>query len=314
MKWYVKQLSQLANVSVRTLHHYDQIGLLNPSCREGNRYRLYSEADLLRLQQIIALKFLGFDLTQIKSLLDSDENVLENFAMQRDLLRRKCEALMEACNLLDRISVDYQRNKSMSWQEIIETIEVYQMTYTIEDEWVKEIFNEKELKEYAEFEKEIKANNSQKDKAKFEKDWSQLISDINTNINIDPTSDEGVALGKQCMDLVDSLYGKRYAHLRTKKFKQGYGEGKGIGEHGLTVEVIKFMEASTKAYWRKRIMDILTCIDAEPTSSLVERWNSLMDEMYGTSEERKKALLKIAETDDMTTSAQKSWLKQHIDQ
>lgn len=64
--WYAKELSKLANVTVRTLHYYDKIDLLKPSIRLENKYRLYSESDLAKLQQIIALKFFGFELNQIK--------------------------------------------------------------------------------------------------------------------------------------------------------------------------------------------------------------------------------------------------------
>ena len=74
-QWYAKELSQLTQVSVRTLHHYDKIGLLKPSLRQSNDYRLYSEKDLLKLQQIIALKFFGFELSQIKLLLAKQDDV-----------------------------------------------------------------------------------------------------------------------------------------------------------------------------------------------------------------------------------------------
>lgn len=54
MKVYtVSQLATLAGVTVRTLHHYDRIGLLTPSSRTGAGYRLYGESDLFRLQQIL---------------------------------------------------------------------------------------------------------------------------------------------------------------------------------------------------------------------------------------------------------------------
>jgi DNA-binding transcriptional MerR regulator len=75
-QWYVKELSQLTQVSVQTLHHYDRMGLLMPSVRLPNGYRLYSEKDLLKLQQILALKFFGFELAQIKTLLATEVNVL----------------------------------------------------------------------------------------------------------------------------------------------------------------------------------------------------------------------------------------------
>ena len=64
--WYVKTLSKLTGVSVQTLHHYDRIDLLKPSLRLSNGYRVYSEKDLLQLQQIIALKFFGFELLKIR--------------------------------------------------------------------------------------------------------------------------------------------------------------------------------------------------------------------------------------------------------
>ena len=77
--WYVKTLSKLTGVSVQTLHHYDHIGLLKPSVRLTNGYRLYSERDLLKLQQIIALKFFGFGLSQIKTLLTGNVETLGHF-------------------------------------------------------------------------------------------------------------------------------------------------------------------------------------------------------------------------------------------
>jgi DNA-binding transcriptional MerR regulator len=52
----VKEVADLAGISVRTLHHYDNIGLLTPAVTEANGYRLYSEEDLARLQQILFLK------------------------------------------------------------------------------------------------------------------------------------------------------------------------------------------------------------------------------------------------------------------
>ena len=56
-QWYVKDVSKITGVSVQALHHYDRIDLLKPSYRRANGYRLYSEKDLMTLQQIVALKF-----------------------------------------------------------------------------------------------------------------------------------------------------------------------------------------------------------------------------------------------------------------
>ena len=82
-QWYAKALSELTYVSVRTLHHYDKIGLLKPTLRQSNGYRLYSEKDLLKLQQIIALKFFGFELSQIKLLLAKQDGMIENLGCDK---------------------------------------------------------------------------------------------------------------------------------------------------------------------------------------------------------------------------------------
>ncbi|MCZ7543136.1 MAG: MerR family transcriptional regulator [Anaerolineae bacterium] len=66
----IAAFAKLAGVTVRTLHHYDRMGLLTPSSSTEAGYRLYTQRDLLRLQQILTLKWMGFALKQIKALLD----------------------------------------------------------------------------------------------------------------------------------------------------------------------------------------------------------------------------------------------------
>lgn len=67
----VGQVSELAGVSIRTLHYYDRIGLLCPSSRTDAGYRLYSDEDLRRLQQILLFRELEFSLEDIRRVLDS---------------------------------------------------------------------------------------------------------------------------------------------------------------------------------------------------------------------------------------------------
>ncbi len=66
----VGEVAELAGVTVRLLHHYDAIGVLSPSGRSDAGYRLYSYADLERLQEILVWRQLGFPLAEIKALLD----------------------------------------------------------------------------------------------------------------------------------------------------------------------------------------------------------------------------------------------------
>ena len=82
----VHEFAELAGVTVRTLHHYDRLGLLEPR-RTAAGYRVYSVRDLERLEQIVALKFLGLPLRQIKLLLDQETLQLPDaLRMQRTVL------------------------------------------------------------------------------------------------------------------------------------------------------------------------------------------------------------------------------------
>jgi DNA-binding transcriptional MerR regulator len=99
-RYTVSQVASMAHVTVRTLHHYDEIGLLVPSERTAKGYRLYDEADLRRLQQILIFRELDFSLEAIGQILDAP--VFERgtaLRAQRDVLvrgLRRTEAVLKA--------------------------------------------------------------------------------------------------------------------------------------------------------------------------------------------------------------------------
>src|SRR6185437_12304286 len=102
----VSDFAEKAGVTVRTLHHYDRLGLLKPSGRTEAGYRLYGERDFARLQQIVTLRFIGMPLRQIKDLLDRDELDLKSaLQLQRRLLLEKplpVEAAIQAIEKAER--------------------------------------------------------------------------------------------------------------------------------------------------------------------------------------------------------------------
>lgn len=98
----VKQLSDLAGVSVRTLHYYDEIALLKPSSVNENSYRFYDEAAVLRLQQILFYREMGVGLLQIKEILDSPTfNLVSALEAHRALLEQKIERLQHLVSTVD---------------------------------------------------------------------------------------------------------------------------------------------------------------------------------------------------------------------
>ncbi len=92
MSWTVGELARLAGVTVRTLHHYDRIGLLRPSGRTAAGYRSYELPDLDRLQQVLVYRELGFPLEEVATLLDDPEaDPAEHLRRQHRLLRDRLE-------------------------------------------------------------------------------------------------------------------------------------------------------------------------------------------------------------------------------
>ncbi|HEY5002165.1 MAG TPA: MerR family transcriptional regulator, partial [Ktedonobacteraceae bacterium] len=81
--YHSSQFAQKASVTVRTLRYYDKVGLLSPSLYTESGYRLYTNEDLLRLQNILALKFLGFSLEEIRALLQTGPKRLEEVLAQQ---------------------------------------------------------------------------------------------------------------------------------------------------------------------------------------------------------------------------------------
>lgn len=103
MKYTVHQLAKLAGITVRTLHHYDQIGLLKPSFSGSNGYRYYEEKELLKLQQILFFRELEFSLEQIKEIVTSPTfDTVEVLQEQRKMFIMKRKQLDELLSTIDK--------------------------------------------------------------------------------------------------------------------------------------------------------------------------------------------------------------------
>ena len=117
----VKQLSELAGVSVRTLHYYDEIGLLRPSQVGANSYRYYDEAAVLRLQQILFYREIGLELMQIKDVLDSPHfDLVTALKSHRAALQDKSERLQKLLATVDQTLQHLMGETTMSKRQLFE--------------------------------------------------------------------------------------------------------------------------------------------------------------------------------------------------
>ena len=128
----IKQLSKMAGVTPRTLHYYDEIGLLKPSRVGENGYRYYGEESLLRLQQILFYRELGIPLEEIKKIMGRrDFDVLGALRSHREALQKQVRRLNRLINTVDN------------------TIEHLKGTNAMSDKAYFEGFSEEEQEKYA---------------------------------------------------------------------------------------------------------------------------------------------------------------------
>jgi DNA-binding transcriptional MerR regulator len=118
MSWTIGEAADLSKVSVRTLHHYDEIGLLAPSARSDAGYRLYEPGDLERLHQILVFRELGFSLPDIRQImLDPAFDQSEALRAQRVLLAEKVRRTQSAIAAIDAAIAAIERGDTMTDQE-----------------------------------------------------------------------------------------------------------------------------------------------------------------------------------------------------
>jgi len=194
------EFAKRAGVTVRTLHHYDRVGLLKPGARSPAGYRLYGEDDVARLQHIAALKFLGVPLRRIKALLEcSPLDLRETLRLQRRLLgdqRRRLDAALDAIERAEQASSEGACGPD--WQSLRAVLEV--LTVHKNSEWVKNYYTDEQLDDLA-------ARGGPDVLAHGERDWAQLIADVEVSLTEDPAGERGQALATRWSDLIHAFTG-----------------------------------------------------------------------------------------------------------
>ncbi|WP_151769655.1 MerR family transcriptional regulator [Streptomyces abyssomicinicus] len=137
MSYSVGQVSAFAGVTVRTLHHYDRTGLLSPGDRSHAGYRLYGEADLVRLQQILFYRELGFPLDEIASILeDPQANPVERLRARQRQLSEEIARLQRLAEVAERAIEVQGTGVSLTPQERFEVFGeiTFDLSYATEAE------------------------------------------------------------------------------------------------------------------------------------------------------------------------------------
>src|SRR5437870_35152 len=124
----VGELARRTGLTVRTLHHYDEIGLLKPSFHSESGHRLYTAGDIARLQQVLSLKQLGFTLEEIRDCLQrADFSPLDVIKLHVARLRKQIELEKGLCERLEGLASHFEHAPEVSAETFLQTIEVMNM-------------------------------------------------------------------------------------------------------------------------------------------------------------------------------------------
>jgi MerR family transcriptional regulator, thiopeptide resistance regulator len=116
----VGAVATLTGVSVRTLHHYDNIGLVVPSVRTSAGYRGYTDADIERLHLVLVYRSVGLPLDEIGTMLDDDADVVAHLQRQHGLLREQVDRLNDTITAVEELMNAHRKGLQLSAEEQVE--------------------------------------------------------------------------------------------------------------------------------------------------------------------------------------------------
>ena len=191
----IGELAKRTGISIRTLHHYDDVGLLSPPHRTVSGHRLYGREEIVRLQQILSLRQSGFSLDEIGELLsrrDFDAKQIVFSHIER--LKRQIAAQQELCARLEAIAAHYASASADEFISAIEVMTMFDKYYTKEQLDTlarrREMFGEEKMRE-------------------FQEEWPRLIASVKEEMQrgTDPSDPKVKALARRWMELIEAFTG-----------------------------------------------------------------------------------------------------------
>ena len=196
------EFAQRAGVTVRTLHHYDRLGLLKPSRRTSAGYRLYSDPDLLRLEQIVVLKSIGLTLRETRALLDKDRSALrDTLARQQRVLGEKRKQMDKAIRAIGAARRALAKKDEPDWGLFTRIIK--EMTMQSDTDWTKQYYSG-DAQAKVDSRKHLWSPELQE---RVTKQWNDLFRDVEAALGEDPAGTVAQGLLARWRELVGQFTG-----------------------------------------------------------------------------------------------------------
>ena len=234
----VQEVSSISGVSVRTLHYYDEIGLLKPAYTEKNGYRMYDDTSLQKLQSILLFRELEFPLKEIQKIVNNpsfDRRKAVND--QLNLLKLKREHINRLISLAEKLTreEDYMAFKKFDRAEI----EKY--AQEVKDRWGA-------TDQYSEYTQKSRSRTTDQHNA-LGTQLMDIFAEIGKLVDLDPTSEEVQTMVKKLQDFItanyynctkDILKGLGSMYIADKRFKENIDKAGGEGAAAFVAKAIEF--------------------------------------------------------------------------
>lgn len=199
----VGQLAAKLGITVRTLQYYDKEGLMQPSERSEGGRRLYTNKDMVKLHQILSMKYLGFSLDDIRKCLislDTPEQVTAVLNEQAAIIKEKISNLTEALSAIEILQEEIRHINKVDFNKYAEIIELLRLKN--ENYWIAKFFDDKTLAH-------IKNKYTEESAKELIKTWHSLCDEIAVlkSKGSAPESTEGQKIAKEWWSMVMEFTG-----------------------------------------------------------------------------------------------------------
>src|SRR5262245_31875833 len=236
--WKVGELARRTGLSVRTLHYYDEIGLLNPSGHTESGHRLYTAADVARLQQVVSLRQLGLSLEEIRDCLGrADFSPLRVVELHLARLREQISLQQRLCARLDALAAALRGADEVSAETFLEMIEGMSM--------LEKYYTPEQMEELNERRKAVGEERIRRGEA----EWQELMGQVRAAMDagLDPASEPGREPARRWAGLVREFTGGNPGI--EKSLRNMYEQEESI--HGMATgpvrEMVEYLSTAMKA-------------------------------------------------------------------
>ncbi len=197
-----KEFADLAGVSKRTLYYYDECGLLKPSTYQSGNHRRYQPTDLMRLQQILTLKYMGFSLKEIESLLNSPAyNIRKSLEIQKEALHDQIQQLQQVTQAIEQTldELDAMPLDELDWGNVSQLI--HRIVQTNKNQWARQYYSTAEWQQLEAQGKQI----TPEQLIEYQHQWKTLIEGFKAKRHLPPDHPDFTLLVEQYQALIQGF-------------------------------------------------------------------------------------------------------------